>query len=96
MSTEYAVPVEDAMTRLAVVEGYDAGDGPERCVHTFVQSGFGLVGAHWSVSEAERAFREYGVEGAGEQACAMRHGLVVPNYKGRGPVFFETKDETAA
>lgn len=91
--SEYAVPVDEAVKRLAVVEDYDDGGGPRPCVHTFVSGSFGLMGAHWGVEEARKAFETYGVEESGDQARAMNHGLVcIEDRDGRQvPVFFETK-----
>lgn len=92
MTDSYVVPVEEAMQRLAVIEDYDDGGGPRPCVHTFMSSSFGLMGAHWGVDDARRAFETWGVEEAGEQAQAMKHGLVcIEERSGRKvPVFFET------
>ena len=87
--SEYAVAVDDAVARLKVIPDYDDGNGPRPCVHTFVESAFGLLGAHWGVEDARLAFETLGVEEAGEDAKSMGHGLVVIR-PGKGPVFFET------
>lgn len=84
-----AVPVDEAMERLEVIPDYDPGDGPGPCVHTFAQSAFALLGAHWSLSSVREFFEKHGVEEAGPEATAMRHGLVVVG-DGR-TIFFETK-----
>jgi hypothetical protein len=96
-SENYSVPVEEAMQRLAVIEDYDDGNGPRPCVHTFVASGFGLLGAHWGVEETRAAFERWGVETSGEAARAMNHGLAIIEREPRErAVFFETrKDESA-
>lgn len=88
------LPVDEAMQRLVVVPEYDAGNGPEPCVHTFIPSGFGMLGAHWSVEKARESMERYGVEEAsGFVASAMGHTLVVVEDRdGRSvPVFFEAR-----
>lgn len=90
--SEYAVPLDDAMARLDVLPDYDAGSGPEPCVHTFAESGFGLLGAHWPVDSLRDLMAEHGVETAGEAATAMGHGLVVLRPSPHGPLFIATKD----
>lgn len=92
----YSVPVDDALERLDVIPDYDAGNGPEPCVHTFAQSGFGLLGAHWDLSSAEAFMREWGVEEAGPEAKASGHGLVVVAC-GERPrtIFFATREAPA-
>lgn len=95
--TEFQVPVDDAMARLAVIEDYDCGNGPEPCVHTFAASGFGLLGAHWSVGDVREFFERCGVDEAGPTAAGMKHGLVATEKKGDGrdrTIFFETRDES--
>jgi hypothetical protein len=98
MSTEdYSVPVEEAMQRLAVIEDYDDGNGPRPCVHTFVATAFGLLGAHWGLEEARAAFERWGVETSGEGARAMNHGLAIVEREPRErAVFFETRREVTA
>jgi hypothetical protein len=88
MDENYGVPVEDAMARLDVIPDYDAGNGPEPCVHTFAQSQVGLLGAYWDLPSVEAFMRKHGVEKAGEQATAMNHGLVVVG--GGRTIFFAT------
>lgn len=84
--------VDEAIDRLMVVEEYDCGNGPEPCVHTFVEGGIGLLGAHWPLADVRAAFERWGVARSGPAATAMRHGLVVvegdPYPRS---VFFETK-----
>lgn len=96
MATEkresHAVPIEEALRRLDVIPDYDAGSGPEPCVHTFAQAAFGLLGAHWSVEDIEALMRERGVEESGPAARATNHGLVVLR-EGLGPLFIATKAE---
>lgn len=75
-TSEYAVPVEDAIERLDVTPDYDPGDGEGPCVHSFAASAFGLLGAHWKLDKVEALFREHGVEEAGPEMTGMRHGLV--------------------
>ena len=89
---EYAVSLDDAMAMLAVEEEYDAGNGPEPCVHTFAQAGFGLLGAHWSVESVRDLITDQGVERSGDAATAMGHGLVVVRPEPHGPLFIATKD----
>jgi hypothetical protein len=48
-----------------------------------------LIGAHWTVSDVRALMEQYGVEEAGPQATAMKHGLVVTD--NHGPLFIETK-----
>jgi hypothetical protein len=55
-----------------------------------VQSGFGLLGAHWGLADVEAFFEKYAPETAGDQATAMGHGIVAIE-PGRGPVFFATE-----
>lgn len=92
--SEYAVPVDEAMSCLAVEPEYDCGNGPEPCVHTFMDAPFGLICAHWSVSDARTFFERWGVERSGDAAQAMQHGLVV--VAGRRTVFFETTPAASA
>lgn len=89
--SEYALTVEEAMSRLVVVEDYDPGgtEGPGPCVHTFRETPFAMLGAHWRVSDAKAAMEKYGVEEAGAQATAAGHGVVVIDDS--GPVFFEAR-----
>ena len=87
--SEYALTVDEAMNRLAVIPDYDPGTGPGPCVHSFREAGFGLIGAHWYINDARKAMEEHGVEVSGDQAQAMHHGLVVIDKA--GPIFFETK-----
>lgn len=85
---EYAVAVDEAIRRLAVIPDYDPGDGPKPCVHTLADSPIGLLGAHWSVDAARAFMEEHGVEESGPSATAMQHGLVVVG--GGRTIFFET------
>lgn len=81
------VPVDEAISRLAVVEDYDPGDGPQSCVHTFRAGGI-LVGAHWPVSKVREAFEKWGASESGPVMQGMSHGLAIVDDV--GPVFFET------
>lgn len=94
LMNDYAIPVEDAMQRLDVIPDYDPGDGPGPCVHTFAESGFGLLGAHWHLEDIEGFMRRWGVEEAGEMATAMGHGLVVPKSDRLGSLFIATRKES--
>ncbi len=85
--SEYAIPVDEAMKRLKIIPDYDAGDGPEPCVHTFRDTGVALLGAHWSVVDLRALMEKYGVEEAGDGARSMGHSLVV---KDPDPLFIET------
>lgn len=79
--------VEQAMALLDVQEGR---------VHTFVNPGAGvLVGADWTVEQARQCFEANGVELAGEEATAMRHGVAAFE-SGRRAVFFATKVDALA
>lgn len=93
---EYSVPLETAIEMLDVIPDYDPGGegGPGPCVHDFLTSSFGLLGAHMRLDEAVALMREHGVEEAGPTMTAMRHGLVVmePGEDGSvRPRFFATK-----
>lgn len=88
---DYSVPTDAALAQLDVIPDYDSGGGEGPHVHTFAQSAVGMLGAHWELPEVEAFIREHGAESAGEQARAMRHGLVVQG-EGR-TIFFATKDE---
>lgn len=91
MTREYAVPVEDAMGQLDVIPDYDAGHGPAPCVHTFAQSSFGLLGAHWYLPAVREFFEAHGVEESGPQARATGHGLVAIDRERNRTIFFATK-----
>lgn len=94
MSTDerVTIPVDEAMERLAVIPDYDPGDGPGPCVHTFADSTFGLLGAHWKLDAARAIFERCGVEESGPMAAGMRHGLVVIDLDEHRTIFFETKE----
>lgn len=97
MSTnDYQVPMEDALRRLAVVPDYDDGSGPGPCVHTFVDSAIGLLGAHWPLGKVRELIEEHGVEEAGEFASSSGHALVVLRPAPLGPLFLGTTPEEAA
>lgn len=89
--SEYTLTVEEAMSRLVITEDYDPGgtEGPGPCVHSFRETPFAMLGAHWRVAEVRAAMEKYGVEQAGEQATAAGHGVVVID--DQGPVFFEAQ-----
>ncbi len=91
--SEYAVTVEDAMARLAVIPDYDHGEGPVPSVHTFLQAGNILVGAHWTVEHLREQMEAHGVEGSGPDATAAGHGLVVVRPDPLGPLFIATVPE---
>jgi hypothetical protein len=91
VSDDYTVPADEAMKCLDVISDYDPGDGPKPCVHTFAQSGLGLLGAHWSVTDLRALMEQHGVQQSGEQASAMHHGLVVIRPAPHGPLFIATK-----
>ena len=58
-------------------------------VHTFVQSGCGvLLGCDVSRSKLLDMAEKYGAELAGEAATGMNHGVVV--YDGKQPLFCQT------
>ena len=81
--------IDEAVERLAVIEGYDPGDGPQPCVHTF-RVGMMMLGAHWSVEDARAAFEEFGVKETDDSMMVgMNHRLVVRDKT--SDVFFETK-----
>lgn len=92
-TSEYAVSVDEALTRLEVIPDYDNGSGPGPCVHSFAASAIGLLGAHWGLDEVLALFEREGVEQAGPEMTGMRHGLVtVFEENGRErTLFFETK-----
>jgi hypothetical protein len=85
--SEYAIEVDEAMSRLVVIEDYDSGNGSGPHVHTYRQAGPMLMGAHWGLEAARKAMEQFGVAEAGESATAMSHGIVVID--DHGPVFFE-------
>lgn len=86
------VATDEALAMLAVIEDYDAGGGPEPCVHSYRASEIGLIGAHWPVEKVRAVFEEYGVELAGEFMTAIGYGLAVID--STSPVFFATKDQS--
>jgi hypothetical protein len=86
---EFTLSVEDALARLDIIEDYDPGDGPQPCVHTVRDAGFGLLGAHWSVANARKLMEKHGVSESGPQAQAGNHGVAVIDED--GPLFFATK-----
>ena len=64
----------------------------EEYIHTFRQGPVGvLIGADWKRSDLLKAFQEYQPELSGEQATAMKHGLVFIDEF--GAVFVETAFE---
>jgi hypothetical protein len=89
--SEYAVPIEDAVALLDVIPDYDCGNGPEPCVHTFVDAPFGQLGAHWSLTDLRAQMERLGVERAGDMARKAGHGLVVRR-PGLGPLFIATRE----
>ena len=90
MSERTLVPIDDAMARLIVTEDYDAGNGPEPCVHTFLNGAGVLLGAHWSVTRVREEIEKYGVEEAGPGACSTGHCLVILRER-TGPLFIEAR-----
>lgn len=88
-SERVTLTVEEAVARLDVTPDYDNGSGPQDCVHTFRNSSFMLIGAHWTVPDLRALMERYGVEEAGAQATAAHHGLVVID--DHGPLFIATK-----
>lgn len=57
-------------------------------IHTFRQAGYALIGADWERSEIIKAFQTCKPQLAGEQATAMKHGIVF--FDDYGAVFVET------
>lgn len=57
-------------------------------IHTFRQAGYALIGADWKRSEIIKAFQTRKPELSGEQATAMKHGIVF--FDDHGAVFVET------
>jgi hypothetical protein len=92
--TRVEVSLDDATKRLEVIPDYDPGDGAGPCVHTFLSGGLGLLGAHWKLDKIRALIEEHGVEESGEQAKAMRHGLVILR-DGEPPLFLATKQVPA-
>lgn len=84
---------DEALSRLAVQDDYDPGDGPKPCVHTFVDAGFALLGAHWSLADVRVLLERNGAEEADESAQAMQHGVVTWRDDGK-PLFLETRAAT--
>jgi len=93
--SEYALTVDEALARLAVVPDYDPGGvgGPRPCVHTFRDAAFGLIGAHLTLETARAAMEKFGVAESGPEATALRHSVVVID--DTGSVFFETRSAPA-
>jgi hypothetical protein len=81
----------EALTRLRVIPDYDPGgdEGPGPCVHTMLDGGVALLGAHWRLSQVEEAVQKWGCEESGPNATRAGHGLVI--LRDSGPVFLETK-----
>lgn len=60
-------------------------------IHTFLNhNGMMLIGADWDREEVLDAFKKYKVQKSGEQAMAMKHGLVF--HDGERYVFVETRE----
>lgn len=74
------MPIDEAIKRI--------GDNPR--VHTFMQTGFALLGCDHDLIED---MRKHGVEESGEAACKVGHRLVIPSYpvseSGTTPLFIE-------
>jgi hypothetical protein len=71
---------------------WDPDDGPEDLtptVHCFVNAGFMLLGADWSLDDVQRLIEKHGARLAGPEAIRMGHGLVV--VEGDDPRFFATR-----
>jgi hypothetical protein len=84
----------EAVAMLAVIEDYDPGGGPQPCVHSYRQSGVGLLlGAFWPVEEVRGAIEKYGAELSGPYMAGMGHGLAVTDET--GVLFFATKEVPA-
>lgn len=94
--SEYDVSLSDALAMLDVIPDYDSGGGPKPCVHTVVQAGGIMIGAHWSVESLRDLMRDRGVQRAGAAARASGHGLVVVRPSPEGPLFIATKETIAA
>jgi hypothetical protein len=94
MSAKFPVPFDEAISRLQVIPDYDDGNGARPCVHTFVEGGIALLGAHWGLEEIEELGREFGFEETGGAAKGMNHGLAILR-DDNGPLFLETKPEEA-
>jgi hypothetical protein len=92
MSSEFEVPVEVAMGMLNV-----QGEGDDQTVHAFLNPGWGLIGADWSLAEVQKCMAKSQPQLAGPSATSMGHGIVCPEGDDSGgPVFFETKKGEAA
>lgn len=79
---------EEAVERLEIIEDYDAGSGPGKCVHSLREGPFMLLGAHWYLDDVIKTFDQFGPQEAGPDATAANHGIVVID--DTGPVFFGT------
>ena len=62
-------------------------------VHTFLDGGLALIGADWDREDVLALLRDGRPELSGEQATAMKHGLVA--FRPTGPVFIETRQSDA-
>ena len=70
-------------------EQLDAMMPPGEEVHTFMQAGYAILGAHWNRKEILDAARKNGAELSGDAATKMRHGAVTWDDEKRA-VFIET------
>jgi hypothetical protein len=89
MTERVQFSADEAMERLEIIQ-YDQGDGLQPHVHTFRVAGGMMLGAHWGAEDLRKAIEKHGVELAGPEATAMRHGLVMVDET--GPVFLETRE----
>lgn len=86
MTQRVHLTVEQAMQMLDVKNGR---------VHTVINPVANMiVGADWTVAQAQSCFEENGAELAGHTATSMGHGVVSQD-RGRW-VFFATRDVSAA
>jgi hypothetical protein len=86
MAERRVVPIDEAIRRI----------GRKKYVHTFVSSGFALLGADHERDGLIAKMRERGVEESGAQASAMGHTLVIVNYIDGAPLFIEAKPRAGA
>lgn len=93
--TAEKVSIEVALEMLEIIDDYDAGNGPEQCVHTYRQGPAGMmIGAHWSLEKVKAEIAERGIELSGPVAAGMGHRLVLKDET--GVVFIATKKEQPA
>jgi hypothetical protein len=90
-----SIPIDDAISRLAVKPDYDDGDAsaPRPCVHTFRNPAPGvIIGAHWGLVELRPHMEKWGVqETVDPDMIKMSHGLMLID--DTGTLWMETRTD---